>query len=726
MSDNRPTAGNSELDLARRIVENTGTHLFLTGKAGTGKTTFLRELKRTSPKRMVVTAPTGIAAINAEGVTLHSFFQLPLSPHVPDSVFKAGKDAYRYRFAKEKVRIIRSMDLLVIDEISMVRADLLDAVDAVLRRFRSSHLPFGGVQLLMIGDLQQLAPVTKPDEWEMLSHYYDTPFFFSSRALSETDYATIELRQTYRQTDGRFLEILNRIRTNTADAGTLAALNRRYIPNFTPSATQRYIHLCTHNLAAQNLNEHELSLIRAPQFTYSADISGKFPQYSYPTDEVLSLKKGAQVMFIKNDRSPEKRYFNGMIGEVTSINEKCFCVRSQDYPHEIEVEREQWTNSRYVLNEDTMEITEEVDGVFCQFPVRLAWAITIHKSQGLTFDHAVIDAQSSFAHGQVYVALSRCRTLEGMVLSTPLSAAAIISDSTVLRYTSAMARCTPDSGMVCHWERHYFHQLLKQLFDFSEIHRCMDDLMRLIAEHFRSLYPQTMEQLREQTHLLREKLIDVAAKFADHYTSIISRQDDFSTSAYLQERLRQASTYFAQELVSICDMAGTVALPTDNKVLKKRVEEYIDRFRQATNSKRQLLEYVREHGFHTMDYLKQRAVIDLRAEDGQEPSANRKKTVTMSGKKAKLDVPSDIAFPQLYESLASWRRQKAEEQKLPAYCILQQKALLGLSNLLPTSTASMSHIPYLGKTSIEKYGEQLLHIIRQYMQDNNLESRMTH
>lgn len=715
---------NPELDIARRIIENTNTHLFLTGKAGTGKTTFLKELKRSSPKRMVVTAPTGIAAINAEGMTIHSFFQLPFAPHIPDTVFNAGKHAYRYRFSKEKIRIIRSMDLLVIDEISMVRADLLDAMDAVLRRFRSPHLPFGGIQLLMIGDLQQLAPVVKTEEWEMLSQYYDTPFFFSSRALTETAYATIELKQTYRQTDGKFLEILNRIRTNRADATTLAELNQRYIPDFTPPASDRHIRLCTHNHSAQNINEHELSLIPNPHYTYHAEITGKFPEYSYPTDEVLTLKKGAQVMFIKNDRSPEKRYFNGMIGEITSINESGFTVLSKDYPGEIQVEQEKWSNSRYVLNEDSMEITEEVEGVFCQFPVRLAWAITIHKSQGLTFDHAIIDACNAFAHGQVYVALSRCRTLEGMVLSTPLTPNAIINDTTVVQYTSGMAQRTPDNNTLHHLEKSYFHQLVQELFGFSEIGQCIESLQRLMAEHFHRLYPQTMEQLRQHAGMLQGKIVNVAIRFGKQYTEIISQQQDYATSTYLQERLHQAATYFAQELSPIVEMATTMSLPTDNKAVKKRTDESIDLFRQTAQTKLRLLEYVREHGFRTEDYLKQKAVIALQAEEAQVSNANRERQSSKQDKKQKLDIPTDIAFQQLYESLASWRLQKARDLNLPAYCILQQKALLGLVNFLPDTISSMSRIPYLGKTSIGKYGNEVLEIIQQYMRDNNLETRM--
>lgn len=457
-------------------------HLFLTGKAGTGKTTFLKNLTKSSPKRMIVTAPTGIAAINAEGMTIHSFFQLPFAPYVPDTTFQS-KENSKYRFGKEKIKLIRSIDLLVIDEISMVRADLLDAVDAVLRRYRHSHLPFGGVQLLMIGDLQQLAPVVKQEEWDMLSKYYETPFFFSSRALSETFYATIELEQTYRQTDAHFLDILNKIRQNRADRATLEQLNKRYMPNFVPPADERYIQLTTHNILAQNINERKLAEIDADAFTYTAEIKGKFPEYSYPTDETLTLKAGAQVMFIKNDHSMDKRYYNGMIGEIVTIDEDGFVVRSKDYDEDIQVEREVWENSRYVLNEQTQEIKEEVEGTFVQYPVRLAWAITIHKSQGLTFSHAIIDAKDSFAHGQVYVALSRCRTLEGMVLSTQLGAEAIISDNVVNSYTSTLAQRTPNEQHLEHWEKNFFHQLLQELFNFSLIEKYIEDVIRLINEH---------------------------------------------------------------------------------------------------------------------------------------------------------------------------------------------------------------------------------------------------
>ncbi|MBO5171730.1 MAG: AAA family ATPase [Bacteroidaceae bacterium] len=716
------STSNPELDLAWRIVENTGMHMFLTGKAGTGKTTFLKELKRRSPKRMVVTAPTGIAAINAEGMTLHSFFQLPFAPYIPDTVFNAGKDAYRYRFSKEKIRIIRSIDLLVIDEISMVRADLLDAVDSVLRRYRSSHLPFGGVQLLMIGDLQQLAPVVKAEEWELLSKHYDTPYFFSSRALAETQYATIELKQTYRQTDAHFLNLLNRVRTNTADRRVLEELNRRYKPQFVPPKEERYIRLTTHNILAQNINERELGKIDRPTFVFNAVITGKFPEYSYPTDETLTLKQGAQIMFVKNDRSPEKRYFNGMIGEITAIDEKGFYVRSKDYPEEIRVEQEQWDNSRYTLNEKTMEITEEIEGTFSQFPVRLAWAITIHKSQGLTFSHAIIDAHDSFAHGQVYVALSRCRTLEGMVLSTPLGSGAIICDNTVERYTSGIERRTPSGDNIGEWEKRYFHQLLSELFGFSQVSQCFEDVQRLLVEHFHRLYPQTLESFNALSPVLQEKITDVSLRFANQYTRLVSEQADFASSTLLQQRLMQGATYFAQELLPFVELAQGLSLPTDNKTLKKRVDETTDKFRHAVSLKHSLLEHVREHGFQTGDYLKRKAILALEAEE-EETSAPAKKSAKKS-KETKLEVPEDILYPNLYKHITMWRGKKAREAGLPAYCILQQKAILGIVNLLPDTPKALHRIPYLGKVNIEKYGDELLEIICRYMKDNDLKTNI--
>lgn len=412
---------NHEIELAWQVIENTGTHLFLTGKAGTGKTTFLRRLKELTPKRMVVVAPTGIAAINAGGVTIHSFFQLNFAPYIPESTFNSAQQGF-HKFGKEKINIIRSMDLLVIDEISMVRADQLDAIDAVLRRYRDRSKPFGGVQLLMIGDLQQLAPVVKEEDWSLLSSYYDTAFFFGSHSLKETEYITIELKKVYRQSDTEFVGLLNKIREKEADDAVLEELNKRYLPGFRPREEEGYIRLTTHNYQAQQYNDRQLLSLSGRAFSFQAKVEGTFPESAYPADEMLTVKEGAQIMFIKNDSSGEHRYYNGMIGLVTAVSKDGIRVKGNGESQDFLLETEEWTNSKYSLNPQTKEITEEVEGTFRQYPIRLAWAITIHKSQGLTFSRVVVDFTGGvFAGGQAYVALSRCTSLDGIQLKKQIT-----------------------------------------------------------------------------------------------------------------------------------------------------------------------------------------------------------------------------------------------------------------------------------------------------------------
>ena len=384
--------GNNALNTAWEFVEKTGKSVFLTGKAGTGKTTFLRKVVEESRKRVVVVAPTGIAAINAGGVTIHSFFQLPLHPFIPGAKIES-----KFAFSKEKRSIIKTMDLLIIDEISMVRSDLLEAVDSVLRRFRNRFKPFGGVQLLMIGDLQQLTPVITDEEFQLLAPYYSSPYFFGSRALSQIDYVTIELKEVYRQQDEAFISILNSVRCGRPSPDVIRALNQRYDPNFIPSSDEGYIRLTTHNNIANSYNEQQLDMIDEPIHCFDAVIDGNFPEYSYPTEARLELKVGAQVMFVKNDPSAERRYFNGKIGVVTDFYEEYILVQCPGDDEKIAVEPLEWENCRYVINEQTQEMETEVVGIFKQYPLRLAWAITIHKSQGLTFDKAIIDAASSFA-----------------------------------------------------------------------------------------------------------------------------------------------------------------------------------------------------------------------------------------------------------------------------------------------------------------------------------------
>ena len=717
---------NPELQLAWQFIENTGTHLFLTGKAGTGKTTFLRRLKEQSPKRMVILAPTGIAAINAGGVTIHSFFQLSFAPFVPETTFNSSQT--HYRFSKEKRNIIRSMDLLVIDEISMVRADLLDAIDSALRRYRDREKPFGGVQLLMIGDLQQLAPVVKENEWEMLKNYYETPYFFASRALRETVYMTIELKTVYRQSDTFFLSLLNKIRENQADDEVLNELNRRYQPGFRPRKEEGYIRLTTHNYQAQKVNDNELASLPGQTYSFRAEIDGTFPEYLYPADEVLTIKAGAQIMFLKNDPSSEKRYYNGMIGEVAAVNDAGMIVRGKDNGDEFQLLPEEWDNYKYVLNEETKEITEEIEGTFRQYPIRLAWAITIHKSQGLTFERAIIDARNSFAHGQTYVALSRCKTLEGMVLESPLRREAIISDSTVDDFTKEVERNKPGNRQLHDMQKAYFFDLLSDLFNFYSLDQAYKRLLRLIDEDLYKLYPKQLAEYKELAPHIKEKIVEVSQRFRNQYTRLINGSDDYAADQGLQERVRSGAGYFRKELEPVRALFEKTNMPLDNKELRKQLNERLQALDDALWIKESLLEAMMGQPFTVTGYLKLKAKVTLSLEDdsssGSSPKAPKEKRErkgrkerTRSSSKAKVEVPTDILYPELYRTLSEWRAAKAREVSLPAYIIMQQKALMGIVNLLPDTPEALEAIPYFGAKGVQKYGLEILGIIREYLKN---------
>jgi len=717
---------NPELQLAWQFIENTGTHLFLTGKAGTGKTTFLRRLKEQTPKRMVILAPTGIAAINAGGVTIHSFFQLSFAPFVPETTFNSSQT--HYRFSKEKRNIIRSMDLLVIDEISMVRADLLDAIDSALRRYRDREKPFGGVQLLMIGDLQQLAPVVKENEWEMLKNYYETPYFFASRALRETVYMTIELKTVYRQSDTFFLSLLNKIRENQADDEVLNELNRRYQPGFRPRKEEGYIRLTTHNYQAQKVNDNELASLPGQTYSFRAEIDGTFPEYLYPADEVLTIKAGAQIMFLKNDPSSEKRYYNGMIGEVAAVNDAGMIVRGKDNGDEFQLLPEEWGNYKYVLNEETKEITEEIEGTFRQYPIRLAWAITIHKSQGLTFERAIIDARNSFAHGQTYVALSRCKTLEGMVLESPLRREAIISDSTVDDFTKEVERNKPGNRQLHDMQKAYFFDLLSDLFNFYSLDQAYKRLLRLIDEDLYKLYPKQLAEYKELAPHIKEKIVEVSQRFRNQYTRLINGSDDYAADQGLQERVRSGAGYFRKELEPVRALFEKTNMPLDNKELRKQLNERLQALDDALWIKESLLEAMMGQPFTVTGYLKLKAKVTLSLEDdsssGSSPKAPKEKRErkgrkerTRSSSKAKVEVPTDILYPELYRTLSEWRAAKAREVSLPAYIIMQQKALMGIVNLLPDTPEALEAIPYFGAKGVQKYGLEILGIIREYLKN---------
>lgn len=716
---------NPELELAWKIISNTDTHLFLTGKAGTGKTTFLRKLRANVPKRMIVVAPTGIAAINAEGVTIHSFFQLSFGPQVPDSHYGTGQK--RYSFRRQKLRLIRTVDLIVIDEISMVRADLLDAIDSVLRQYRDRERAFGGVQMLMIGDMQQLAPVAREEEWSLLRPYYDTPYFFSSKALQQTNFVTVELQHVYRQSDSVFLDLLNKVRNNTADIQTLNALNQRYIPNFNPPKEEGYIRLVTHNAQADTINQRELEALKVPSYFFEAKVEGDFPEISYPTEARLCLKQGAQVMFIKNDSSPSKRYYNGMIGEIVDINEKEIQVRSASDGTIIDVEPEEWSNVKYELNEQTKEIEEVVVGRFIQQPLKLAWAITVHKSQGLTFERAIIDVQNSFAHGQTYVALSRCKTLEGMVLSSPIPQYAIINDRTVETFTKDPRHQSPDDARLDQMQRHYMLRLVEDLFTFTQLRYGFNDLERIMREHFYSLYPKQYLAWKQMSEQFKEKVENVALRFHNQYQNIVLTDPDYQNSDLLQERLKKGADYFEQQLAAVSDLLRRTSLITDNQAVAERLEAIVQTFTDALTLKTKLMHYVAAEGLKIQPYLSKKAKISLDNDDkdeskkGKNSSAKNAQDDAPAGfrtreKKEKkprmvVEIPTEVLHKELFTEMVSWRKSEAEKIGRPAFAVLTQKSLMGVVNLLPSNDTELKRIPGIGSKFMENYSEAVLRIV---------------
>jgi len=704
---------NPQLELAFDFLQYTNQNIFLTGKAGTGKTTFLRNLKKQSPKRMVVVAPTGVAAINAGGVTIHSFFQMSFGPQIPQNpdqprpepVMAAGIK----RFSREKINIIRSLDLLVIDEISMVRADILDEIDAVLRRYKNRYLPFGGVQLLMIGDLQQLAPVVKEDDWVILKPYYDTCFFFSSHALKRSRFTSIELTHIFRQSDHHFIDILNKVRENRMDVTTLQELNQRYISGFNPEEKEGYITLTTHNYQSQQINDSKLSQLKTKSHRFKAEVQGEFPEYSYPTDLELELKVGAQVMFVKNDLSAEKRFYNGKIGKIISIGDDEIEVLCPDDNESIEVEKAEWQNAKYSLNETTQEIEEDVIGTFTQFPLKLAWAITIHKSQGLTFEKAIIDARASFAHGQVYVALSRCKTLEGLVLSSPIADFSVKNDTTVIQFSDQIERNQPGPAELEKSRKDYVQHLLSELFDFKPIQRQIHYLQKLWDEHSAQLLGTLKTQLQSITQPLQTELIEVAGKFENQIRQLIATAPNAEENEQLQERVKKASDYFAGKLLSIVEEPFSAStFDTDNKAIRKSFNDAADKLRKEINTKKVCLELCK-NGFSIKSYLetKSKAAIEI-------PETGHKG-------KSSSSASSFIMYPEFYSLLKKWRDEKAETLNVEIRRVLPQKTLHEIVQTLPASRAELKTVKGMGGTRMQQFGKEIIEMVIAYRKQKGMD-----
>jgi ATP-dependent exoDNAse (exonuclease V) alpha subunit len=595
---------NIEFELAKEFVQFTNKSLFLTGKAGTGKTTFLKYIKSNSSKNTVVVAPTGVAAINAGGTTIHSFFQLPFGPFVPvtaqgfnDNPGFADKHSIfkNIKFNKDKIQLLMELDLLIIDEVSMVRCDVIDAIDTVLRHFRRQQFqPFGGVQVLFIGDLFQLPPVMPENEWAILKAYYDSPYFFSSEVTRQFPPLYLELKKIYRQNEQRFIDILNRVRNNEADWDDLDSLHENYDPLFKAAEDDNYIILSTHNKKVEAINSAALQRLNTEIFRFEGSVKGDFSDKAFPTDLVLQLKEGSQVMFIKNDSEPEKRYYNGKIGTIKTISEKKIIV---EFPHtgrEIELEKVTWENISYVLNKQTGDVEEKVVGTFTQYPVKLAWAITVHKSQGLTFEKAIIDLGSAFAPGQVYVALSRCTSLKGMVLHSMIPRNCIMTDERVVGFAQRETARFTLQELLKKERQNYRQAKILLAFEFTQVLMFMEQFLENNKMRRNDISPTSI-QLAIELVAQGRKLKDIADKFQKELCRIMEENDVHQQEGILLKRIEAASNYFTGFLEEwlLNPLQVHRKTVTGKKKLKKYVKE-IAGMENFLNHRIELMKQVKE------------------------------------------------------------------------------------------------------------------------------------
>ncbi len=537
-----------------RFINGTNRSIFLTGKAGSGKTTLLKNIVSNTHKQTVIVAPTGIAALNAGGVTIHSLFQLPFGAFVPaahlDGIQTISFEVHTLaqlpkeivKLSSAKRNLIRHMELLIIDEVSMLRADLLDAIDTVLRHIRRrKHDAFGGVQVLFIGDMLQLPPIVKDDEWSYLQKYYTSLYFFDALVFAQEKPIVIELQKIYRQTDTVFVTILNNLRNNIFTQADLQILNKRYIPNFIQKSTDSYIFITTHNRKANEINARELEKLPTDIFTYTAKIQHDFPEHLYPVDTTLELKVGAQVMFIKNDYSGGSQYFNGKIGRISYLEQDGIEVEFPDTGNTVKVDLYTWENKRFVLNYETGAIDETVIGTFTHFPIKLAWAVTVHKSQGLTFKQAIIDVSEAFAPGQIYVALSRLESLDGLVLSQPIVDEAPEQNERLLSFTNAKHSHADLEQEYEKASREYLYSSILQTFDFNSlVYELQLHIDTYTKDENRSVKQQFLVQIQDVKHDV-VPIVDVSNTFSIQLRNLIQSNTEIHV---IKDRIEKAYAYF--------------------------------------------------------------------------------------------------------------------------------------------------------------------------------------
>ncbi len=697
------------------FVNQTNRLVFLTGKAGTGKTTLLKYIRKNTFKQMAVVAPTGVAAINAGGATIHSFFQFPFGPFLiklkesgePD----AAKNTAVLKYTSQRLAIFRNLELLIIDEVSMVRADLLDQIDVTLRQTRKKwHLPFGGVQVLFIGDMYQLPPVVQSEEWQLLADIYPSPFFFESKVLRQNQPVFIELEKIYRQSNQEFIDLLNKVRNNTLQKSDIEVLNAHYKSNISDHEYNTNITLTTHNRKADEINTRNLNKLKTKAFSYISSNEGQFSEKNFPAEEKLVLKEGARVMFLKNNT--EKNYYNGKIGVVSFLSEDKIKVIGDEDRREIEVGRETWTNVSYKLNKTSGHLDEEILGTFTQYPLRLAWAITIHKSQGLTFDKLIIDAAESFSAGQVYVALSRCKSLEGLTLSSKINSSALISETAIVRFSNARQNPGEIALAFTGARQDYVKTLVLGLFDFSELAQLREEFMATSAIFKSRLSEQGKDWLNNLGFRI-ENIKEVTDRFRNQLLTLFQVETNLETNQVLQERIQKASAYFVTELKGILNEFKDHPVTTESKEAADHLTPLLQQTFEEIFRKYTFIQST-ESGFYLTEFVKQKLTLQL---------PNVKINTYASAKNVRL--ASHVKHPDLYRSLLVLRDEICEEEHKPIYMVASNKTLEELVEYLPTDAEELMQIKGFGEAKVAAYGDRFLREINDYRIEHDLQSTIS-